>query len=119
MALRLTKTTLPASPGVSEADSARATYEAENQIVQGFVNRAARLLGENDLPGYLQLFAEATELENPHRVYQLRKLLLEQGLASLSGVNEKRATEILLAMARGAIGALEADPAEPVLLNYA
>ena len=119
MALRLTKTTLPANPAASEADSARATYDAENQIVQGFVNRAARLLGENDLPGYLQLFTEAVELESPHRIYQVRKLLLEQGLSSLQTVNEKRATEILLAMARGAIAALEANPAEPVLLNYA
>jgi glycosyltransferase involved in cell wall biosynthesis len=119
MALRLTKTTLPANPAASEADSARDAYDAENQIVQGFVNRAARLLGEDDLPGYLRLFTEAVELENPHRIYQVRKLLLEQGLSSLQTVNEKRATEMLLAMARGAIAALEANPAEPVLLNYA
>ena len=119
MALRLTKTTLPANPAASEADLARATYDAENQIVQGFVTRAARQLADNDLAAYLRLFGEAAELENPHRIYQVRKLLLEHGLASLQAVNEKRATEVLLAMARGAITALEADPAEPVLLNYA
>lgn len=119
MALRLTKTSLPVSPSVSEAEAAQASYNAENQIVQGFVSRAAKLIANNELPAYLQLFAEATELDNPQRVYQVHKLLLERGLASLQTVNEKRATELLLAAARGAINVLEADPAQPVLLNYA
>ena len=119
MALRLTKTTLPATAPASAVDAARATYDAESQIVQGFVNRAAMQLGNNDLAGYLQLFGEAGELESPHRAYQVRKLLLESGLASLQTVSEQRATDVLLAMAQGAVAALEATPAEPVLLNYA
>ena len=119
MALRLTKTSLPAAPGLTEAAVVQAAYNAESQIVQGFVSRAARFIADNDLPAYLQLFSDAAELENPHRTYQVRKLLLERGLASLQPVSEKRATEILLTMARGAIVALEAAPAEPVLLNYA
>lgn len=119
MALRLTKTSLPASPAATEAELAQAAYNTENQQLQSMVGRAGALLTAGDLLAYLQLFTEAAALDNPHRVYQARKLLLEQGLASLQSVNEKRATEILLAMARGAIAALEAEPAEPVLLNYA
>ncbi len=118
MALRLTKTSLPAEP-VSVADAVKAKYAAENQLVQELVRRGAGLLTAEDLRGYLRLFAEAGELENPQRVYQARKLLLEQGLATLGGRTDKRATELLLAMARAAVSLLEADAAEPVLLNYA
>ena len=120
MALRLTKTSLPASPAsLTEAEAVQLLYNAENQQVQGFVTRAARAIASGDLNAYLQLFTEVIELENPNRVYQVRKLLLERGLGSLQTVSEKRATELLLTMARVAIAALEAEPAEPVLLNYA
>ena len=118
MALRLTKTSLPASPGVPEAEATQ-TYFAENQLVLSFVSRAASYIAGNDLQAYLQLFTEAEELANPQRIYQVRRLLLERGLGSLQTVSQKRATELLLAMARGAITTLEAEPAEPVLLNYA
>ena len=47
MALRLTKTSLPAGPSVSEAEAAQTSYNAENLIVQGFVSRAARLIAAN------------------------------------------------------------------------
>ncbi len=119
MALRLTKTSLPASPTVSEAEAVQHVYNAENRVVQGFVSRAASFIAAGDLTAYVQLFTEAGALENPSRAYQVRKLLLEHGLGSLQTVSEKRATELLLAMARGAITTLEAEPAEPVLLNYA
>jgi glycosyltransferase involved in cell wall biosynthesis len=118
MALRLTKTSLPASPGAAETEASQ-KYNAENQLVLSFVSRAANHIARNDLPAYLQLFTEAGELTNPQRAYQVRKLLLERGLGSLQTVNQKRATALLLVMARGAITALEAEPAEPVLLNYA
>jgi glycosyltransferase involved in cell wall biosynthesis len=119
MALRLTKTSLPAGPGLSDAEAVQQKYNVESQVVQGFVSRAASFIAGNDLSAYLQLFTEAAALENPSRVYQVRKLLLERGLGSLQTVSERRATDLLLAMARGAINALESEPAEPVLLSYA
>jgi glycosyltransferase involved in cell wall biosynthesis len=119
MALRLTKTSLPAAQPLSETEAVRQTYHAENQMVHGFISRAASFITASDLAAYLQLFTEAGEVENPQRAYQVRKLLLERGLASLPTVSERRATDLLLVMARGAIAALEANPAEPVLLNYA
>ncbi|HWD69963.1 MAG TPA: glycosyltransferase [Solirubrobacteraceae bacterium] len=119
MALRLTKTSLPAAASLSDAEAAQQLYHAENQQVQAFISRAASHIAAGDLNAYVQLFSDAAEFENPSRAYQVRKLLLERGLASLQTVSEKRATELLLAMARGAINVLELDPAEPVLLNYA
>ncbi len=119
MALRLTTSSLPNQPAPSDADAALARYHGENQLVQGFVTRAATMIATNDLTTYMELFDEAAELENPNRTYQVRKLLVEQGLVSLGAADDKRATEVLLAVGRGAIAALEADPAEPVLLNYA
>jgi glycosyltransferase involved in cell wall biosynthesis len=119
MALRLTKTSLPALDVVSDVDPALTRYHAENEIVTAFGARAGIALGGTDLTAYRQLFTETGALENPHRRYQVRKLLLEHGLASLRSASDKRATELLLAMAWGAVISLEAEPAEPVLLNYA
>lgn len=116
MALRLTKTSLP-NP-TAAADATLATYNAENIATQQLVARAGALLSGNDLPAYLRMFSEADALENPHRVYQTRKLLLEQGLASLGAVGDRLATEVLLTLGRGVIQSLELEPAEPVLLNY-
>ena len=118
MALRLTKTSLPADQPASGAGALRAVYDTEQHAVQTFVSRAGAMVTAGDLPGFVKLFSDAESLENPHRIYQARKLLIEMGLQSLQSVDEKRATEILLATARGAIAALEAQPAEPVLLNY-
>jgi tetratricopeptide (TPR) repeat protein len=120
MALRLTKTSLPAAASsLSDTETVLQLNHAENQQVQGFISRAASCLSANDLHGYVELFTEAGTLENPNRAYQVRKLLLERGLGSLQTLSERRATELLLAMARGVINVLEAEPAEPVLLNYA
>jgi glycosyltransferase involved in cell wall biosynthesis len=119
MALRLTKTSLPAVDVAADADPVLALYHAETEIVNAFSARAGIALGATDLAAYRQLFPETGVIENPHRRYQVRKLLLEHGLASLRGARDKRATELLLAMAWGAITALEAEPSEPVLINYA
>ena len=120
MALRLTKTSLPSSaPNLTETELVQQRYNAETQQIQALIARATGYINSNDLNAYVQLFADAGEFENPSRVYQARKLLLERGLGALQELSEKRATELLLAMARGAINVLELDPAEPVLLNYA
>ena len=120
MALRLTKTSLPTTASsLSDADSVQQLNIAENQQVQAILSRSASHIAAGDLNAYVQLFADAGEFANPNRAYQARKLLLERGLGALQTLSEKRATELLLAMARGAINVLELEPAEPVLLNYA
>lgn len=118
MALRLTKTTLPTVAGTDTGD-ANAVHAREAALVQELVRRSAVDLSHGDSNGYLQRFAEARTIENPQRAYQACKLLLEQGLSSLPSVDDRRATAILLAMARGVLATLDAQPSEPVLLNYA
>lgn len=116
MALRLTKT----SPAPAADDNPALTlHHAETALVQSLVARAAPALTGGDTHAYLELFEQASDFENPQRRYQARKALLEQGLAALKSSSDARATEILVAMAHGAITALKPDPAEPVLLNYA
>jgi tetratricopeptide (TPR) repeat protein len=120
MALRLTKTSLPTPDVTADSDPILTRYRAENAAVQAFINRAAQILLAPDLAPYVRLFSEAaTEFPNPQRQYQVRKLLIEQGLGALRSVDDRRAVEILLALAHGTVAALELDPAEPVLLNYA
>ena len=81
--------------------------------------RAAPLLAQDDTAAYLALFKEAGAIEHELRRYYARKLLLEQGFASLAKLNDRTAVSTLLAMAHGVVGILEADPAQPVMLNYA
>ena len=120
MALRLTKTSLPEPDVIADEDPVLTLQRSETAAVQAFVNRAQRALSDAEPAAYVRLFADAgDEFSNPQRQYQARKLLIEQGLAALQGATDRRATEILLALAHGVINVLETDPAEPVLLNYA
>ncbi|MGC9221306.1 MAG: glycosyltransferase [Solirubrobacteraceae bacterium] len=117
MALRLTKTTL--EPADIADNSPLAVHQAETAVVSALVARALPLLQDGDPRAYLELFTQAAALENPQRRYQAQKALLEQGLVSIADLSDARAAETLVAMAHGAIGALEREPAEPVLLGYA
>lgn len=120
MALRLTQSSLPASEPTDPTEAVNARFQAEHNAVQTLIARGGGALQSRDLSGYVKLFTEAADaLENPHRRYQAQKLLIEQGLGSLAGVSDRRATEILLALAHGALIALEQEPAEPQLLDYA
>lgn len=80
--------------------------------------RAQACLGAGDLKGYRELFAQAATAEDPHRRYQARRTLLEQGLAAAAGTPSKDVPQLFLTVARSALELLEAEPREPVLLNY-
>ena len=66
-----------------------------------------------DWAGFRALCAEAGEVADPHRRYEARRALLELALSKGSS------PAILLAAAAAAVDMLQADPREPVLLNYA
>ena len=66
-----------------------------------------------DWAGFRALCAEAGEVDDPHRRYEARRALLELALSKASN------PAILLAAAAVAVDMLQADPREPVLLNYA
>src|SRR4051794_31953444 len=81
--------------------------------------RAQACLAAGDLKGYRELFAHVAEIEDPHRRYQARRTLIEQGLGAASRTPSKDVPALFLAVARSAVELLEAEPREPVLLNYA
>ncbi|MBV9803028.1 MAG: glycosyltransferase [Solirubrobacterales bacterium] len=81
----------------------------------------ARLqLAVNQLDRYKALFDRAAEHEDSHARYHARVLLIEEGLsASSKAASTTQATQLFVAVADGALRALEEEPREPVLLNYA
>jgi glycosyltransferase involved in cell wall biosynthesis len=116
MALRLTSTSLadekPQAP-------ASARPETVGAAVQALAARAPLALLRRAYDEYRSLFDEATAFEDPNRRYQARKLLVEQGFTASAQVPAAQAAEILAAVAAAAVAALELEPAEPVLVNYA
>jgi tetratricopeptide (TPR) repeat protein len=80
--------------------------------------RAQACLLAGDLKGYRSLFELVAAVDNPHRRYQARRTLIEQGLAAAGRTASKDVPALFLAVARSALELLEAEPREPVLLNY-
>src|SRR3954462_1475457 len=106
MALRLSR------PCDDAPDQSRRTSERIDA-------RAQACLAARDLKGYHELFAHVAEIEDPHRRYQGRRTLIEQGLGAARNTPSKDVPALFLAVARSAVELLEAEPREPVLLNYA
>src|SRR4051794_32141431 len=106
MALRLSR------PSDDAPDHSRRTSERIDV-------RAQACLAAGDLKGYRELFAHVGGIEDPHRRYQARRTLIEQGLGAARSTPSKDVPALFLAVARSAVELLEAEPREPVLLNYA
>ncbi len=102
MALRLIDAPEPPRPSAPEAVPATRLVPA-----------AAARLAAGDWAGYRAVVAEAGEIADPHRRYEARRALLELGLSGGSNAGT------LVAAASVAVDVLQADPREPVLLNYA
>ncbi len=81
----------------------------------------ARLhLSLNNLDRYKALFDRATANEDSHARYHARVLLIEEGLAATGKLTSQAQTaQLFVAIATAALSALEDEPREPVLLNYA
>jgi tetratricopeptide (TPR) repeat protein len=80
--------------------------------------RARARLAAGDIEGYVQLAAETTADEDRQRGYVDLVAILEAGL---SASDDQRAHRVgaLAAVAQAALTALEHEPAEPIVLNYA
>jgi glycosyltransferase involved in cell wall biosynthesis len=81
--------------------------------------RAQKLLAGGDVDAYRRLFAHASRLEDPNRVYHARVVLLERGLAAAANMPSAPAAAALVAVADAAVEVLEAQPSEPVVLGCA
>jgi glycosyltransferase involved in cell wall biosynthesis len=102
MALRLIDAPEPPRPS-AEYDVPAATLAPS----------AAARLAAGDWAGYRALIAQAREIADVHRRYQACRSIVEAGLAAGARPGA------LLATAGAALDALEGEPREPVLLNYA
>src|SRR3954470_20726425 len=106
MALRLSR------PSDDAPDHSRRTSERIDV-------RAQACLAAGDLKGYRELFAHVAGIEDPHRRYQARRTLIEQGLGAARSTPPKDVPALFLAVARSAVELLEAEPGDPALLNHA
>ncbi len=123
MALRLTGISTPAD-GAGAPAGVALTGASLPRSGAGFgnqlANQARAYLATNDLKTYQSLFGKAAEHDDPQARYHARVRLVEEGLtAAGQAASSTQATQRFAAVAAGAIDALEADPSEPVLLNYA
>src|SRR6185436_12713753 len=80
---------------------------------------AASALFREDLAAYRALFAGAAAQENLHERYATRRAVLEAGLQGPAKESPKAIAQRFAAVAGVALDALEAEPREPVFLNYA
>lgn len=85
--------------------------------VPAIVGRAPALLAARDLAGWRTLFT-AADLADVHDRYYARRLLLQSVLAQRD-VAPAALAETFLVAADAAVGMLEEEPCEPVVLNLA
>jgi glycosyltransferase involved in cell wall biosynthesis len=132
MALRLTGIPTPDDSGTSGDAPARpnglrvaaAPQTPGPQSGRAFgakLRDEARLqLAINQLDRYRALFDRAAEHEDSHARYHARVLLIEEGLSATSQTSSQTQTaKLFVAIADAALTALEEEPREPILLNYA
>ncbi|HWH93085.1 MAG TPA: glycosyltransferase [Baekduia sp.] len=86
--------------------------------VAAVTNRASGLLDAHDLDGWRALALAAAQLADHNDRYQARRLLIESTLAPRASTPAQTA-ERFLAGAVAAVEALEDEPREPMLLNFA
>ena len=113
MALRLTRTTL-APEGRTDSG-----FEVAGASVAELAARADALLAAGELERYRALFSQVAANDDPNRRYHAHKTLLERGLAATGQASSTRCMEIYIAVAEAAVGVLEQESREPVVLNYA
>jgi tetratricopeptide (TPR) repeat protein len=131
MALRLTgiptPDDAPARPNgggglkIAAAPQTQAPTAGSGRAFGAQLREDARLqLAINQLDRYKGLFDRAAEHEDGQARYHARVVLIEEGLSAASKTASRaQATQLFVAIADAALSALEDEPREPVLLNYA
>ncbi len=114
----------PARPNGGGLKIAAAPHAPAAQSGRAFaaqLREDARLqLAINQFERYRALFDRAAEHEDGHARYHARVLLIEEGLAAAAKTASRtQATQLFVTVADAALTALEEDPREPILLNYA
>jgi len=87
--------------------------------VETTLGQAAEALHANDLDTLATLWDEVEGWDDEQRAYQARRQLTEQAFAATEQQRLDRWLEVYLVTAAKLLSALERNPDEPVLLNYA
>jgi tetratricopeptide (TPR) repeat protein len=120
MALRLTGIPTPNDSAGTPGDVAAATTLTGAAFGAQLRDSARLQLTIHQLDRYKALFERASEHADLHARYHARVLLIEEGLAAAGKTtSQTQATHLFVAVAQAALDALEEEPREPILLNYA
>jgi len=120
MALRLTGTSLSTSETTGAAGDPFPLLESGAAFAANLAAQARVHLAGNQRDRYHALFEKAAEHKDPQAVYHARVTLIEEGLqAAGKTTSATQATQLFVAVAKAALDALEEEPREPVVLNYA
>jgi tetratricopeptide (TPR) repeat protein len=120
MALRLTGTSLSTPDSAGVAGDQFPLLESPSAFASNLAAQARVHLGGNQRDRYHALFERAAEHKDPQAVYHARVTLIEEGLdAAGRAASTTQAAQVFVAVAKAAVDALEQEPREPVLLNYA
>ena len=101
--------------------TAKTAFETTRRPGEEALELGRAALASDDLKRYRELFAECAHETDYQRAYKARRTLIELGLEKLGGMNATATgiAPLMMAVAAGSLEALEVEPREPVLLNYA
>ena len=100
--------------------TAKTAFEATRRPGEEALELGRAALAANDLARYRELLADCARETDYQRAYKARRTLIELGLEKLGETgNPTAVAPLMMAVAQGAVDALEQEPREPVLLNYA
>src|SRR5215217_4806471 len=101
--------------------TAKTAFETSRRPGEEALELGRAALASNDLKRYRELFSECAQESDYNRAYKARRALIELGLEKLGGTNATAAAiaPLMMAIATGALDALDVEPCEPILLNYA
>src|SRR3954453_4667503 len=118
---------LPSSPGgpsplmALRLTTAKTAFESTRRPGEEARELGRAALEADDLNRYRELFAECAQESDYNRAYKARRTLIELGLEKLGATspNGTAIAPLMMTIAAAALDALEIEPREPVLLNYA
>jgi glycosyltransferase involved in cell wall biosynthesis len=99
--------------------TAKTAFETTRRPGEEAAELGRAALAQNDLKRYGELLAECVTERDYQRAYKARRTLLELGLEQLGRVSETASIPLMTTVAGAAVAALEQEPREPIMLNYA
>jgi tetratricopeptide (TPR) repeat protein len=99
--------------------TAKTAFESTRRPGEEATELGRAALASDNLKRYRELLAVCDRENDYQRAYKARRTLIELGFERLEKVGEVAAVPLMTAVAAAAVDALEQEPNEPVMLNYA